>query len=122
MYRRGETGLYRRGIAVTTDPNRTPSPTPAAAEPLVRHGSKLTYEELCEEAHRLAKGSSLTYEEIADRLDVATVSVSKAVTQPGPKFQRLQMRIIEALSEYEVERREHVEFRTWRKDRSERSP
>jgi hypothetical protein len=31
------------------------------------------------------------------------------------------MRILEALTDYEVERREHVVFRTWRKDREDRS-
>lgn len=84
----------------------------------MEHGSRLNYEEICEEARRLAKESDFTHEDIADELDVATISVSKAVTEAGPKFQRLQMRIVELLSEYEVERREHVEFRMWRKDRS----
>ena len=47
------------------------------------------------------------------RLDVSRISVARAVTEPGPKFQRLQMQIVEALSDFEVERRERVEFRTW---------
>lgn len=42
--------------------------------------------------------------------------VAKAVTTAVAKFRRLQLRIVELLSEYELERREHVEFRTWRKD------
>jgi hypothetical protein len=89
---------------------------PIAAEP-VRHGSKLSYDELKEEAHQLARKAPDTYGEIADKLDVSENAVAKAVTTAGPKFQRLQMRIVELLSDYEVERREHVEFRTWRKDR-----
>ena len=87
----------------------------------MEHGSKLNYEEICEEAHRLVSRSSSTHKEIADELNVAAISVSKAVTEAGPKFQRLQMRIVELLSEYEVERREHVEFRIWRKDQSQDS-
>ncbi len=88
------------------------------AAPLLRHGSKLSYEELQEQTHRLALTADLTYQEIADELGVSQTAVSKAVTTSGAKFQRLQMRIVELLSEYEVERREHVVFRTWRKDRT----
>lgn len=88
---------------------------PITAE-LVKHGSKLSYEELKEKAHQLALDSSHTYEEIADQLNVSHDAVAKATTTAGPKFQQIQMRIVEFLSEYEVERYEHVEFRTWRKD------
>jgi predicted transcriptional regulator len=79
----------------------------------VRHGSKLTYEELQEHAHTLAREAKDTYAEIAEALGVSENAVAKAVTTAGPKFQ--QMRIIEHLSEYEVEREETVRFRTWRK-------
>ena len=91
------------------------------AEPPVRHGSKLTYDELQQEAHWALSESDWTQQELADKLGVTRTSVGKAVTQAGPKFQRLQMQILEALTEYEVERREHVEFRTWRKDRDDRT-
>ena len=79
----------------------------------VHHGAQLTYEELQETAHRLLKRSDYTQQQMADRLDVSRISVARAVTEPGPKFQRLQMRIVEALSAFTVERRERVEFRTW---------
>jgi predicted DNA-binding protein (UPF0251 family) len=81
----------------------------------VRDGARLDYNELCEEAARLLRSSDYTQQAMADRLDVSRISVARAVTEPGPKFQRLQMRIIEALSDYSVERREYVEFRTWHK-------
>jgi DNA-binding transcriptional regulator LsrR (DeoR family) len=87
----------------------------------VRHGSKLTYDELRQEAHRALSESDWTQEEIAVELGVTRTSVGKAVTQAGPKFQRLQMQIIETLTDYDVERREHVEFRTWRRDRDDRT-
>jgi hypothetical protein len=61
----------------------------------------------------LLKGSDYTQQQMADQLDVSRISVARAVTEPGPKFQRLQMRIVEALSNFEVERRESVEFRMW---------
>jgi predicted transcriptional regulator len=93
---------------------------PNLAEPPVRHGSKLTYDELQQQAHRALSESGRTQQDLADELGVTRTSVGKAVTQAGPKFQRLQMEIIEALTEYDVERREHVEFRTWRKDRTDR--
>ena len=91
---------------------------PIAADP-VRHGSKLSYEELKEEAHRLARKSSKTYAEIGDELDVSENAVAKAVTTAGAKFQKLQGRIVELLSEYSVEREVDVQFRTWRKERTE---
>ena len=89
--------------------------------PPVRHGSKLDYKQLKDEAYQALSDSDLTQQELAEQLGVARTSVAKAVTQAGPKFQRLQMEIIEALTEYDVERRKHVEFRTWRKDRNDRS-
>ena len=95
---------------------KTTLPTPP-----VRHGSKLTHDELQQEAYRALSDSGRTQQEIAGELGVTRTSVGKAVTQAGPKFQRLQMQILEALTEYEVERREHVEFRTWRKDRTDRT-
>jgi len=87
----------------------------------VRHGSKLDYQELQEEAHQALSASDRTQQEVADELGVTRTSVAKAVTQAGPKFQQLQMQIIEALTEYNVERRESVVFRTWRKNRNDRA-
>lgn len=65
----------------------------------------LSYEELKDKAHRLAKDGP-TYEEIAEELDVTRSAVAQAVTTAGPKFHRLQIRIVELLSDVEVERRE----------------
>lgn len=90
---------------------------PTTAE-TVRHGSKLSYEELKDEAYRLANDSPRTYAEIAEDLDVTENAVAKAVTTAGPRYKRLQMRIVEILSEYTVEREVNVQFRTWRKDRT----
>jgi predicted DNA-binding protein (UPF0251 family) len=78
--------------------------------PAVRPGSRLDYDQLCQAAHRLLSDSDLTQQAMADRLGVSRISVARAVTEAGPKFQRLQMRIVEALSGVQVERRERVEF------------
>ena len=86
----------------------------------IRHGSKLTYEELQQEAHQALDASDYTQQEMADELGVTRAAVGKAVTKPGAKFQQLQMRILEALTGYKVERQETVRFRTWRKDREDR--
>lgn len=91
-------------------------PTATAA---VRHGSKLSYEELQEQARTVLNESDWTQREIADELDVTRGSVAKAVTQPGPRYQRLQMRIIERLTDYRMEREETVRFRARRKDRTD---
>jgi DNA-binding transcriptional regulator LsrR (DeoR family) len=82
----------------------------------VHHGARLDFEELQQTAHRLLKESDYTQQEMADRLDVSRISVARAVTEPGSKFQRLQMRIVEALTDYEVERFVQVEFRIWDND------
>lgn len=85
----------------------------------MRHGSKLSYDELQQEAREALQKSEYTQQEMADRLDVTRPSIAKAVTQPGPKFQRLQMRIIEALTEYNMVREETVRFRVSRKDQTD---
>jgi hypothetical protein len=83
----------------------------------VRHGEKLSYEDLQEQARAVLNGSDWTQREIADELDVTRGSVAKAVTTPGPRYQRLQMRIIEELTDYRIKREETVHFRPLRKDR-----
>jgi predicted transcriptional regulator len=85
----------------------------------VQHGTRLDYEGLQREAKRSLDNSDYTQQAIAERLGVTRTSVAKAVTQVGPKFQRLQMRILETLTDYEVERREHVEFLLREKGRRE---
>jgi hypothetical protein len=91
---------------------------PTTAAP-VRHGSTADYEGLKEDAHRLAREAPGTYAEIADALDVTENAVAKAVTTPGPKFRKLQVRIVELLSDYTVEREVDVQFRYKRKDRTD---
>jgi DNA-directed RNA polymerase specialized sigma24 family protein len=79
----------------------------------------LSYEELQEQARTALNESDWTQREIADELDVTRGSVAKAVTQAGPRYQQLQMRIIERLTDYRMEREETVHFRALRKDRTE---
>jgi hypothetical protein len=86
----------------------------------VKHGTKLDYEGLQREAKRTLDESEYTQEAIAAELGVARTSVAKAVTQVGAKFQQLQMRILEALTDFEVERREQVEFVLREKSRADR--
>ena len=62
----------------------------------------LDYEELKDKAHQLAKDGP-TYEELAKELDVSRSAVAQAVTTAGPKLHRLQIRIVEHLSDSEVE-------------------
>ena len=76
----------------------------------MQHGTKLDYEGLQREAKRTLDQSDYTQAAIAEKLGVARTSIAKAVTQVGPKFQQLQMRILDTLTDFEVERREQVEF------------
>ena len=63
----------------------------------------LTYDDLKSRAHELAVNDPRTYEEIANELDVSKSAVAQAVTTRGKKFCRVQIRIVELLSDYEVE-------------------
>ena len=67
-------------------------------------GTELNHNDLREKARELAEDGP-GYTEIAEALNVSEDSVAKAVTTTGPKFQRLQMKIVEHLSDYEVEER-----------------
>ncbi|MCS4198178.1 hypothetical protein [Salinibacter ruber] len=91
---------------------------PTASRPTVRHGEKLSYEEMQERAQNVLNGSDWTQREIASELDVTRGAVAKAVTTPGPRYQRLQMQIIETLTDYRMEREETVRFRSVRKDKA----
>lgn len=105
----------RFGTDNTSNRNGSLFPMPTTAAP-VRHGSTADYEELKNDAHRLAREAPDTYAEIAEALDVSENAVAKAVTTAGPKFRKLQMRIVELLSDYTVEREVDVRFRYSRKD------
>lgn len=63
----------------------------------------LTYDDLKSRAHELAVNDPRTYEEIAHELDVSKSAVAQAVTTPGKKFSKVQIRIVELLSDHEVE-------------------
>lgn len=90
-----------------------------AQRPYIQHRKKLTYDELQKLAHAEVQESEHTQHELADRLDVKRSTIGKAVTKPGPKFQRLQMRIIEELTDYELEMEKEVRFRARKKERAE---
>jgi predicted DNA-binding protein (UPF0251 family) len=92
---------------------------PESQRPFVRDGSRLTYDELQRLSHAALRQSEYTQQEMADRLDVNRATIGKAVTRSGSRYQRLQMRIVEALTDYRVEREETVRFRTWRQDPTE---
>jgi hypothetical protein len=77
----------------------------------VRVGDRLTYEDLQAAAHRLLSASDDTHADMAERLGVAPVSISKAVTEPGRKFRRLQMQIVETLTGLRLEIEERVVVR-----------
>jgi hypothetical protein len=89
----------------------------ATTRPTVRHGEKLSYEELQERARTVLNESDWTQREMADELEVTRGAVAKAVTTPGSRYQRLQMRIIEKLTAYRIQREETVHFRPLREDK-----
>jgi predicted transcriptional regulator len=68
----------------------------------MEEGQLLTYQTLCQTARRAYQDSALTQTELADALGVSQSSVSQALSTPGPKFARLQRRVIERLTPFKV--------------------
>jgi len=80
----------------------------------MREGMEMDYEALCDEASRIVAESNYSQTKLADELGVSTGAMSRALSESGPKFSRLQRRILERLTPYQVE--EHVVFRVESKD------
>lgn len=87
-----------------------------ADRPYIQDRKKLDYDELQRLAHAELQESEYTQQEMADELGVKRSTIGKAVTQPGPKFQRLQTEIVERLTDYELEMEREVHFRARRRE------
>ena len=79
----------------------------------MRHGQRLTEEELRSEARQGIESSGLTQREVARRLDVSEQAISNAVRETGSKVAALQRRIVSLLTDYTIE----VGYMAARKDR-----
>lgn len=75
----------------------------------MHNGLEMDYEALCEEAARVVAESNYSQTKLADELEVSTGAMSRALSESGPKFSRLQRRILERLTPYRI--KEHVVFR-----------
>jgi len=64
----------------------------------------LGYHGLMRAARRAAKESGARQVDLADEFDVTQGGLSRALSTPGPKFARLQQRVIEHLTPYAVEK------------------
>ena len=82
--------------------------------PAMRHGQRLTEEELRAETRLAIEKSGLTQREVARRLNITEQAVSNAVRETGSKYVALQRRIIALLTPYSVE----ISYVVARKDRS----
>jgi predicted transcriptional regulator len=82
----------------------------------VKHDENISYEKLCDEAHGALRKSNYTQAEIADLFGVTRGAIAKAVTIPGPRFHKLQIRIISYLTDYKVEKREKTYFHVTQKN------
>jgi len=85
----------------------------------IQHNVKKGHEKLQQHARGLAHQTDMSQQEIADKLDVSRSVVAKALTMPGPRYQKMQRRVVELLSDYTVEREKEVNFRFLRKDKVE---
>ena len=68
------------------------------------------YEGLRDRAAAALKASDYTQHQMAAELGVSRSGIAKAVTKTGARYQKLQIRLIETLTDQVVERVEHVEF------------
>ena len=80
----------------------------------MRHGQRLSEEELRTEARQAIEHSGLTQREVARRLDVSEQAISNAVRETGTKVAALQRKVVSLLTDYTVE----VGYVASRKDRS----
>jgi len=87
-----------------------PQPQPKDFLPPLSDSETLHLQGLQLHAHRLVSNSEYTHRELADKLDVTPGSVAQAVTTTGRKLHKLQIRIVELLSDYEVERKRVFEL------------
>lgn len=83
----------------------------------MQHGQRLTYEGLRQAAYDALDDSDLTQEDMAKTLGVSRGSVASAVHTAGSRYKRLQIRILEALTNYEIEAERTVRFRPLRRKR-----
>ena len=63
------------------------------------------YEKLLQVAQQAVDNAQVSQSELARQLDVHRSTVSRALSEGGPKFQDLQRRIIDRLTPYRVQRR-----------------
>jgi predicted transcriptional regulator len=75
----------------------------------MQDGKEMDYDALCEEAARAVSKSSYNQTQLANELGVSTGAMSRALSESGPKFSRLQRRVLERLTPYQIEK--HVVFR-----------
>lgn len=74
---------------------------------------KMDHDELRRQAARAAEDADLTQTQLARALGVSPGAVSRALSESGPKFARLQRRILEHLTPYHI--RERVVFEVQRR-------
>lgn len=79
----------------------------------MRDGTEMDYQELLSEAAGAVEASGKSQSEIGREIGVTSGAMSRALSEPGPKFQELQRRIIQHLTPYQVERQ--VTFKARRK-------
>lgn len=77
-------------------------------------GMEMDYEALCKEASRAVTESDYSQTQLADELEVSTGAMSRALSESGPKFSRLQRKILERLTSFRIE--EQVVFRAKSRD------
>lgn len=70
---------------------------------LMRHNQKLTYADLLKEAQEAAATYRGTQAQLATELGVTPGALSQALNTEGGRFIKLQVRVIEKLTDYQIE-------------------
>ena len=69
----------------------------------MRHGQRMTEDDLRTEARQAIEKSGITQREVARRLKVSEQAISNAVRDAGSKVAALQRNIVDLLTDYVVE-------------------
>jgi len=80
----------------------------------MRDGTEMDFATLRDEVKTALEESGKSHTDIGEEMNVHRSAVSRAVKEDGPKFQKLQRRILRHLTPYRIERQ--VRFKAHRED------
>jgi len=71
----------------------------------MQDGMEMDHEALRREASRAVSESDYNQTKLSNELGVSTGAISRALSESGPKFSRLQREVLEKLTPFRIEKR-----------------